>query len=859
MMRKVAMKVLVHALIICMLIGGLLPRAIPVRAAVPEISYLGEVTAINAPGSTMTIQTDSYWDGHSDWIPYEDTLESQTSIEDVLDEIEVGDYVEARCMGGYGQCWGYVALGKMQSETQEFMTDIYGDPRILVSDMLDNYRIEYENTPDCSNCSLGSCGVEYTVATIVSQGNDLESHRLYPGESFVHEGEHRIDVAFNHGSAPAYPECSDEPFIGPQTFSDFTVHILDTTPPAAIDDLTATPGTYPGDVVLSWTAPGDDGNSGTASAYIVKYWSWPIVESEWIYATDVDNEPTPSPDGSTEAMTVNLKPRRRYYFAVKAQDEAGNLSDISNSPSAWAAGRLISDINSDLVYDPDSILGYQVTVLAIPARTDDWTFGTDHLIRAISAIGSLRHAMEIGEKLVTEGLTKGGAHSLFIAFKAIALHIAFDTLSQLRAQLLWGLHSTEDGDPMLLVWDPEPELMDSGVPYVITGTVREKELRWPLQSFYYLEVTNDGDIDKHQPSPTDPHFPIPTGYEYKYWYDLIFPGTAYGDDFCTIGMVNERYLVDDEHYVTIRLLDHRSPDAPPSGLIVRVPSSEPAPTQNSMAMFCGTKRQAAIGEEIYDSEWGTSVDYYLNTTEESGDVEVLQGKTSTITHHEYAEEPQLAVGTGSPVDIHIYDPDGNHVGAVYDADGSIVDYENQIQGAEHMPGADDAPEVASILNPIASSYTVVIRGTDTGVYTQTMSIRNRSSEQTYTSTLTGQSTSAGQEDTTVVDEIPSAPTGLELEVNGSTINLDWDNNTESDLAGYNVYRSTQANGVYQKMNDSLLPGSSFTDSSAGGSTVYYYVTAEDTDHNESGHLAPVAFAPEEGGYLIYLPLILRSY
>ena len=107
----------------------------------------------------------------------------------------------------------------------------------------------------------------------------------------------------------------------------------------------------------------------------------------------------------------------------------------------------------------------------------------------------------------------------------------------------------------------------------------------------------------------------------------------------------------------------------------------------------------------------------------------------------------------------------------------------------------------------------------------------------------------------VVDEIPAAPTGLEVDVDNSTVNLDWDDNTESDLAGYNVYRSTQANGVYQKINDSPLSVSSFTDSSADEYTAYYYyVTAEDTDHNESGHLTPVV-----SRYLIYLPLVLRNH
>jgi hypothetical protein len=192
---------------------------------------------------------------------------------------------------------------------------------------------------------------------------------------------------------------------------------------------------------------------------------------------------------------------------------------------------------------------------------------------------------------------------------------------------------------------------------------------------------------------------------------------------------------------------------------------------------------------------------------------------------------------------------------VYDVSGNVIGVENEIPDVEYFYGVDDAPEFMSIGNPTAGVYTVTIRGTATGTYTQTIRIYDSSGGQTYTSTVTAQPTYAGQEDTTVVDEIPAAPTGLELEVNGSTINLDWDDNTESDLEGYNVYRSTQADGVYQKMNDSLLSASSFADSSADGNTTYYYyVTAEDTDHNESGHLAPVG-----SGQPVYLPLILKSH
>ena len=109
----------------------------------------------------------------------------------------------------------------------------------------------------------------------------------------------------------------------------------DTTPPAAITDLSASTGSTAGTINLSWTAPGDDGNTGTASTCIVRYSTVQITEANWGSSTDVTGEPTPGIAGSAESMTVGgLTPGQMYYFAIKTQDEVPNTSGISNS---WGA------------------------------------------------------------------------------------------------------------------------------------------------------------------------------------------------------------------------------------------------------------------------------------------------------------------------------------------------------------------------------------------------------------------------------------------------------------------------------------------------------------------------------------------
>lgn len=61
-------------------------------------------------------------------------------------------------------------------------------------------------------------------------------------------------------------------------------------------------------------------------------------------------------------------------------------------------------------------------------------------------------------------------------------------------------------------------------------------------------------------------------------------------------------------------------------------------------------------------------------------------------------------------------------------------------------------------------------------------------------------------------------------------------NNDGDLAGYKIYRSTAANGVYVLLNSSLVNASTYDDLDvANGVTYYYKITAVDTANNESAY------------------------
>jgi len=105
----------------------------------------------------------------------------------------------------------------------------------------------------------------------------------------------------------------------------------DIIPPAPIRDLEAT-CVRPGEVILDWTATGDDGLEGRATRYQIKYSAGSISsELEWLAATNVKGEPEPGPAGALERFVVRgLESGKRYYFAIRAYDEADNRSKMSN-------------------------------------------------------------------------------------------------------------------------------------------------------------------------------------------------------------------------------------------------------------------------------------------------------------------------------------------------------------------------------------------------------------------------------------------------------------------------------------------------------------------------------------------------
>jgi hypothetical protein len=104
----------------------------------------------------------------------------------------------------------------------------------------------------------------------------------------------------------------------------------DTTSPGAVTTLAITSAT-PTAATLAWTAVGDDGGSGTASTYDLRYSTTQIRGENWDAAAQAVGEPAPQSSGRPETFVVSgLTSGTAYYFALKAGDEVPNWSDLSN-------------------------------------------------------------------------------------------------------------------------------------------------------------------------------------------------------------------------------------------------------------------------------------------------------------------------------------------------------------------------------------------------------------------------------------------------------------------------------------------------------------------------------------------------
>jgi len=159
------------------------------------------------------------------------------------------------------------------------------------------------------------------------------------------------------------------------TYSNIAVKATtgDATAPAGITTLALVSVTGTS-MTVRWNAPGDDGSTGTATSYDIRYSTSAITSANFGSATQVTGEPTPLVAGTQQSFTISgLSGSRTYYVAMKATDDAGNVSVLSNVVSGTTSDTVPPAAVRDLGLGPDSEPVGPVTVagtteLALDAR-----------------------------------------------------------------------------------------------------------------------------------------------------------------------------------------------------------------------------------------------------------------------------------------------------------------------------------------------------------------------------------------------------------------------------------------------------------------------------------------------------------
>lgn len=139
-------------------------------------------------------------------------------------------------------------------------------------------------------------------------------------------------------AADPKPQLAGKVLTGARLNAFLAIADPDTLPPGAVADLGVTE-TGSSHLRLAWTATGDDGGTGRASAYDLRYSTSPITDAASFAAATPVAGPDPQPAGSPETFELGgLAHSTPYYVALRALDEFGNTGPVSNVATGTTLG-----------------------------------------------------------------------------------------------------------------------------------------------------------------------------------------------------------------------------------------------------------------------------------------------------------------------------------------------------------------------------------------------------------------------------------------------------------------------------------------------------------------------------------------
>ena len=212
-----------------------------------------------------------------------------------------------------------------------------GDVLHLSTSMLRVGQLPWESLPTASNSFVDALTIGYRLGGPPSYMS--KAHAMWERASkyvmWTDRHLHRVADERHLGRFVNTLECGDA--IGPTDpelttmqfyFHDAVTAPFDYTPPAAVAGLSVAPAFA--EAFLRWTAPGDDGATGRASAYDLRCSTAPITRANFASARPITTRVPDSAGTSECADAPGLVSCTPYWFAIRTRDKCDNWSELSN-------------------------------------------------------------------------------------------------------------------------------------------------------------------------------------------------------------------------------------------------------------------------------------------------------------------------------------------------------------------------------------------------------------------------------------------------------------------------------------------------------------------------------------------------
>jgi hypothetical protein len=148
------------------------------------------------------------------------------------------------------------------------------------------------------------------------------------------------------GTDNAVPANSGAFAAGGGTFT-----FRDPGPPSAVTNLSALRGSAAGQIQLTWTAPGDDGDAGTIliGAYRIHYSTQADVAFSSMSAQVIFSTSLVKPGAWQGRVVSGLSSGATYYLRAWLMDDAGKWSELSNGATSAALESPLSAVSGHVV------------------------------------------------------------------------------------------------------------------------------------------------------------------------------------------------------------------------------------------------------------------------------------------------------------------------------------------------------------------------------------------------------------------------------------------------------------------------------------------------------------------------------